>query len=426
MGKSRVRRIGMPSAIRDRHLESTIRDSLSSFRVVMIQGARQTGKTTLARRLGASGTFLGLDDNDLLRIARDDPVGLIAERRRPVVIDEVQRAGDSLVRAIKMAVDRDPTPGGFLLTGSADFLTVPGISESLAGRVAIFELSPFSQGEIEGHEERFLDRVFTEPDSLRSVPASGIAGSGYSLRICAGGYPEPLAMEQRNRRRWFDAYVNTTVSRDVAEFTGARRTREIPRLLRALAARTANQLVVSSIHDQIGLGRINTTSDYLAYLEMIHLVTTLPTWSANLGIRVKRHPKVYITDTGLAAALLGRTPESLARPTDPARGQTFETFVVNELRRQSGWSDLGVDLFQYRDRYGHEIDLICEAPDGRVVGIEVKASATTRPGHATHLAWLRDRLGDRFIAGIVLYAGALSLPLGDRITAHPLSILWEA
>ena len=412
--------------IRDRHLESTIRHALGAFRVVMIQGARQTGKTTLARRIGASGTFLGLDDNDLLRIARHDPVGLLTDLRRPVVIDEVQRAGDFLVRAIKMAVDSDPAPGGFLLTGSADFLTVPGISESLAGRVAIFELSPFSQGEIEGREERFIDRVFDEPGSLRSMPASRIPVSEYAHRIYAGGYPEPLAMDHRNRRRWFDAYVRTIVSRDVAEFTGARRTREIPRLLRALAARTANQLVVNKIHDQIGLGSINTTSDYLAYVEMIHLVTTLPTWSANLGVRVKRHPKLYVTDTGLAAALLGRTPESLARPTDPARGQMFETFVVNEIRRQSGWSDLGIDLFQYRDRYGREIDLICEASDGRIVGIEVKAAATARPDHSAHLAWLRDRLGDRFVAGVVLYAGALSLPLGDRITAHPLSILWEA
>lgn len=407
-------------------MEPVVRHALESFRVVMIQGARQTGKTTLARRIAASGTFLGLDDNDLLRIARDDPVGLLAGLRRPVVIDEVQRAGDSLVRAIKMAVDRDPTPGGFLLTGSADFLTVPGISESLAGRVAIFELSPFSQGEIEGREECFLDRVFQEPESLRSAPSSGIAVPEYAHRVCIGGYPEPLSMDSRNRRIWFEAYVNTIVSRDVAELTGARRTQEIPRLLRALAARTANQLVVSKIHNQIGLGSINTTSDYLAYLQMTRLVTTLPTWSANLGVRVRRHPKVYTTDTGLAAALLGSAPESLVRPTDPTRGQMFETFVVNEVRRQAGWSDLEVNLFHFRDRYGREIDLVCETPDGRVVGIEVKAAATTRPDHAAHLAWLRDRLGDRFVAGVVFYGGALSLPLGDRLTALPLSILWEA
>ena len=407
-------------------MEPVARHALESFRVVMIQGARQTGKTTLARRIAASGTFLGLDDNDLLRIARDDPVGLLAGLRRPVVIDEVQRAGDSLVRAIKMAVDRDPAPGGFLLTGSADFLTVPGISESLAGRVAIFELSPFSQGEIEGREECFLDRVFEEPGSLRSAPSSGITVPEYVRRICIGGYPEPLSMDSRNRRIWFDAYVNTIVSRDVAELTGARRTREIPRLLGALATRTANQLVVSTIHNQIGLGSINTTSDYLAYLQMTRLVATLPTWSANLGVRVRRHPKVYITDTGLAAALLGSAPESLVRPTDPARGQMFETFVVNEVRRQAGWSDLEVDLFHFRDRYGREIDLVCETPDGRVVGIEVKAAATTRPDHAAHLAWLRDRLGAHFVAGVVLYGGALSLPLGDRLTALPLSALWEA
>lgn len=416
----------MTRSFRERHLEPVIRDSLDSFRVVMIQGARQTGKTTLARRIASSGTFLGLDDNDLLRIARDDPVGLLDGLPRPVVIDEVQRAGDFLIRAIKMAVDRDRTPGQFLLTGSADFLTVPGISESLAGRVAILDLSPFSQGEIEGRVERFIDRAFHEPASLRSTHSSGITVPDYARRICAGGYPEPLEMTPRSRRTWFDSYVGTVVARDVAELTGARRTREIPRLLRALAARTANQLVVSTIHNEIGLGSINTTSDYLAYLEMIHLVTLLPTWSTNLGVRVRRHPKVCVTDTGLAAALLGSTPESLVRPTDRARGQMFETFVVNEIRRQSAWSDLGIDLFHYRDRYGREVDLICEAPDGRIVGIEIKAGATVRPDHAAHLAWLRDRLGNRFTAGVVLYTGALPLPLGDRIMALPLSALWEA
>lgn len=416
----------MPDTIRDRHLESAIREAMTAFRVVMIQGARQVGKTTLADRIGALGTFLNLDDDGLLQIARRDPVGLLAGLRRPVVIDEVQRAGDPLVRAIKMVVDRERTPGGFLLTGSANFLTVPGVSESLAGRLAIFDLSPFSQGELQGRREGFLDRVFHEPGSLPSVPTSGITGLGYAHRVGAGGYPEPLMMDQRNRRRWFEAYVRTIVARDVAQLTGARRTREIPRLLRALASRTANQLVVSSIHNEVGLGSINTTSDYLAYLQMIHLVTTLPAWSVNLGARVKRHPKVYMTDTGLAAALLGRTPETLARPTDPARGQMFETFVVNEIRRQSGWSQTAMELFQYRDRYGREIDLVCEGSDGRVVGIEVKAAATTRPGHAAHLAWLRDKVGDRFIAGVVLYGGALSLPLGDRLVALPLSILWEA
>lgn len=412
--------------MRVRHLERVIRDALGSFRVVMIQGARQTGKTTLARRIGSSGTFLGLDDDGLLQAARDDPVGLLADMPRPVVIDEVQRAGDSLVRAIKMAVDRDPKPGGFLLTGSADFLTVPVISESLAGRVTIFELHPFSQGEVEGREEGLLGRLFREPDSLRSVSASALPASEYARRVCTGGYPEPLEMDDRNRRRWFDAYVNTSVSRDVAEITGARRTREMPRLLRSLAARTANELVVSAVHNDVGLGSINTTSDYLAYLEMIRLVALLPAWSANLGARVKRRPKVYTTDTGLAASLLGKDPVALARPTDRARGQMFETFAVNELRRQAGWSDLGVDFFHYRDRNGRQIDLVCEAPDGRVAAVEVKASATVRPGHAAHIAWLRDRLGDRFTAGAVFYTGSLSLPLGDRISALPLSALWEA
>ena len=412
--------------MRERHLERVIRRALGSFRVVMIQGARQTGKTTLARRVGASGTFLSLDDDDLLRAARRDPKGFIAEHPRPVVIDEVQRAGDPLVRAVKMAVDRDPSPGGFLLTGSADFLTVPGISESLAGRVVIFELHPFSQGEAEGREEGFLRRLLQAPDSLRSAPGAGLSSSEYARRICTGGYPEPFEMDDLDRRRWFDAYVSTSTSRDAAELTGARRTREMPRLLRLLAARTAGELVVSNVHREIGFGSINTTSDYLAHLEMIRLVALLPAWSANLGARVRRRPKVYITDTGLAASLLGKDPAALAWPADRARGQMFETFAVNELRRQAGWSDFRVDFFHYRDRNGREIDLICEAPDGRAAAVEVKAASSARPEHAAHIAWLRDRLGGRFTAGVVLYTGASALPLGDRITALPLAALWEA
>ncbi len=412
-----------------RNLEQVVRQHLDAFRVVMIQGARQTGKTTLARQIAASGTFLGLDDNDLLRIAREDPVGLLAGLQRPVVIDEVQRAGDSLVRAIKMAVDIDRAPGQFVLTGSADFLTVPNISESLAGRVGILELSPFSQGEIAGRKERFLDRLINEPAALRSIQASTVTVAEYAERICGGGYPEPLFMDHRNRRAWFDSYLKTVVARDVADLTGARRTREIPRLLRTLAARTANQLVVSTIHKQVGLGSINTTSTYLAYLEMVHLVDMLPAWSANLGTRVSRvrhHPKVYITDTGLAAAMLNASPKSLARPTDPARGQMFETFAVNEVRRQCGWSDLRIDLFHYRHGNGREVNLICETPDGRVAGIEIKAAATTKLEHAHNLSLLRDNLGDRFTTGVVLYSGTLALPLGERITALPLSTLWEA
>ncbi len=408
-----------------RNLEPVVRRHLDFFRVVMIQGARQTGKTTLARQVAASGTFLGLDDNDLLRIAREDPVGLLAGLQRPVVIDEVQRAGDSLVRAIKMAVDVDRAPGQFLLTGSADFLTVPNISESLAGRVSILELSPFSQGEIEGRKESFLDRLFNEPAALRSVHTSGLTVVEYAQRICAGGYPEPLSMDQRSQRAWFDSYLNTVVARDVADLTGARRTREIPRLLRALAARTATPLVISTIHNEVGLGSINTTSNYLAYLEMVHLVATLPAWSANLGARVRHHPKSYIIDTGLAAAMLNASPDSLARPTDVMRGQMFETFVVNEIRRQCGWSDLGIDLFHCRDRQGREIGLICETSDGRVVCLQVKAAATTGPDQARHLASLRDNLGDRFTAGVVLYSGTLALPLSERIMALPLSTLWK-
>ena len=408
-----------------RHLMPAVSEALETFRVVVLHGPRQAGKTTLVRQLVGDGTFLPLDDEALFRAACEDPAGLIGGRSPPIVIDEVQRAGDPLVRAIKLAVDQDPTPGRFLLTRSADFLTVPTISESLAGRAAIFTLFPFSQGEIHGRPESFLERLVHDHASLgRSGPVSQVEPGEYEHRICAGGYPEVMNMGRRAMLRWFDAYVRTIAARDVVELTGARRAAQLPQLLRAVAARTANELVVSKVHGQVGLGSVQTTADYLSHLEMIHLIETVPAWSVNLTARVKRHPKVHLIDTGLAAALLAKTPEMLTWPTDPARGPLFETFAVNELLRQASWLDIPVGFHHYRDRHGREIDLICELPDGRVAAVEVKAAATVSAKDAAHLVWLRERLGSRFGYGVVLYTGPHPLPLGDRIAALPLSCLW--
>ena len=212
-----------------RRIEALIRDRLSTFRVVVLHGPRQSGKTTLARRLVGGGTFLSLDDPTLLPVALDDPVGFVAHRARPVVIDEIQRGGDDLVRAVKLAVDADPSPGQFLLTGSTSFLTVPVLSESLAGRAVFADLAPFSEVEIEGAAGGLLARLAEGPNhsggsrpaqaSLLGEPPSKVAQPEYAERIARGGYPEVLGLSAGDRRVWFDAYVRTTVSRDIVEVT---------------------------------------------------------------------------------------------------------------------------------------------------------------------------------------------------------------
>ena len=401
------------------------RQALSSFRVVVITGPRQAGKTTLVRRtLGDEGTFARLDDEGTLRAALDDPAGFAAYGETPRAFDEVQRAGEPLIRAIKTVVDDDPIRGQFLLNGSADFLTVPTISESLAGRAAFLELWPLTQGELHGAPDGFLEAAFSDPDSLLAGGSSALKPADYLDRICAGGFPEAAIMAPSARRMWFRDYVRTVTQRDIKDLTGARRVRDLPKLLALLAARTANELVMANLHRAAGLGSLNTTESYLGYLQMTYLVLLLPSWSRNLSSKASHRPKVHITDSGLAAHLLGRSPESLARPTDAARGQLLESFVANELHRQASWLDAEVRLHHFRDRGGAEVDIIAEAADGRFVAVEVKSAPQVDRRDARHLEWLRNAAPDDFVCGVVLHTGERPYRLDDRLLALPISHLW--
>lgn len=425
-----------------RRIERTLRERLATFRVVVLHGARQTGKTTLARLLANGGTFVSLDDQAQRDASLQDPRSFIEIRERPIIIDEVQRGGDALVREIKIAVDADPAPGAFLLTGSANFLTVPHLSESLAGRASFLDLLPLSETEHERTDgllaELLADGVHQRRSSgtprgaqltdsvLAGRTISSHTPREYAERVAGGGYPALIGMSERMRAVWFDDYLRAVVARDVRELTGARRIDDLPRLLEAVAARTASELVIEDLRRDLGFGSRDTTADYLAHLRMLYLVHTLPGWATSAATRARRRPKLYVADTGLAASALRLRLSQLLDPAERMRGPLLETLVVNELAKQSTFTDDRVALSHFRSADGRrEIDIIAEAADGRVFGFEVKASRSVNSRHHRNLAWLRDALGDSFALGVVLYTGEVSYRVDDRIVALPISALWD-
>lgn len=411
----------------ERTVCSLAEEYLSGLRAVVLNGPRQAGKTTILRQLHAAhgGTFLNLDDEATLAVVRHDPRGITGDADAPVIIDEVQRVGDPLILAVKVRVDTSKARGQFILAGSLRFLSVPGITESLAGRAGVLEVWPFSQGEIDGITERFIDIAFTDAGRLRRLPPSNLTRRDYFERICAGGYPEPLAIASpRVRASWYDGYLTNVIERDLREVARIREDSAAESILRYLAATTAQELNTTALSNKTGYSA-KTVRRYLDLLRTAFLIHRIPAWSRNVTAKVVKHPKIHLTDTGVAAHLLSLSAAALARPVSPSRGALLETFVVNELAKQRVWSDTDARIHHWRDRSGLEVDIVLQAGDGRVVGVECKAADSVNMADFRGLAALRDNLGDDFTHGYLLHTGPQALSFGDRLTLLPVSALWH-
>jgi len=407
-----------------RNISSALLEALSDSPVVLLNGARQTGKSTLVQWLAREdhpARYVTLDDPTILAAIRDDAAGFVASLNEPVILDEVQRAPE-LFLAIKVEVDRKRRPGRFLLTGSANVLFLPKLSESLAGRMEILTLWPLSQGELHGVKETFVDNVFAE--SLPARVENTLDRAEIIRRVVAGGYPEVVSRASAARRRaWFRSYVTTILQRDVRDLANITDLTVLPRLLTLLATRTGALLNYAELSRTLGLPQ-TTLKRYMALLETTFLLQLLPAWSISLVKRLVKSPKIVLNDTGLSAHLIGVDEQRLE--SDPTLfGPLLESFVVMELRRQSTWSECKPWLFHFRTQSGQEVDIVAEDAAGRVVGIEVKGSSTVGSDDFKGLRFLRDTLGDRFRRGIVLYMGRESVPFGSKLHALPLNALWS-
>jgi uncharacterized protein len=411
------------SQILQRHLQTALAEALSDTRVVVVAGARQAGKSTLVN--------LVIGDRDNVTVRRlDRPIDLAAAKQDPehfvrndglLVIDEIQRVPD-LVLPIKARVDEDGRPGQYLLTGSARLLGLRSLPDSLIGRSETIELWPFSQGEIEGHVEDFVDRLFA--DSPLPSRDSEATKWDYLERALAGGYPEATKRIGVRREKFFDSYVNDLIDRDITQLSEIQRRPDLIRLLALLADRMATTVSVQNVAESIAVPK-STVDRYLTLLEEVFLLKRLSGWATSATSRATQKAKLLFVDSGLGAHLAGHTVASLRR-NEAATGQVLENFVIAELSRQLGWSSTSARPYHYRDRIGREIDLILEGRDGRIVAIEVKAGATVRAEDTKHLRYLRDALGDRFHRGVVLTTGDRSMSIGDRIDIAPIDAVWAA
>ena len=400
-----------------------LQEALEDTPVVLIHGPRQCGKSTLAKMYGEKRGFqyLTFDDENILAAAQADPVGFCKELPEKTILDEVQRA-PGLFRSIKEMIDSDRRPGRLMLTGSANVLLLPELSDSLAGRMEILRLGPLTQAEIARSQAPpvFLDAAFGASGHVQHAQRQG---DDLIRRVVTGGFPPAvLRSSERRRRIWLEQYSDALVQKDVRDFSRIRSLEVLPRLLEVASAHTGGLFVSTELSAPFELSR-PTIREYIAVLQALFLLELLPPWHSNRLTRMIKTPKLHMVDTGLASALLATDLEGLRN--DRTRfGHLLETFAFQELRHLASFSEHRHRLYHFRDKEKKEADIVIERNGTMVCGIEVKASSTVVQKDFRGITKLRDTLGRRFVQGIVLYDGETVLPFGDRLYAVPLAALW--
>lgn len=408
-----------------RHLLPRLTEALSDTPVVLLNGPRQAGKTTLAKQLaGAHRRYLTLDDANLLLSAREDPAGLV-RNLDSAVIDEVQRA-PGLLLAIKQVVDADRRPGRFLLTGSANVMTLPLVADSLAGRMETLTLLPLAGSEVASTSGRWLDRMFADDHpAIDSGAARDEVGDELVQRVLAGGFPEALRRElPRRRAAWLRAYLDALIQRDIREIASIEKIELLPRLLKALALMSGDLCNIAQLAGHVGLDH-KTAGKYVAVFEQMFLLNRVEPWAINRLSRVVKSPKVQMLDSGLLAHLVGLN-EGVVRRDRRHFGPALECFVYAEMRKLASWAASEFAIYCYRDKDQVEVDFVVEDARGSVLGVEVKSAATISRSDFTGLLKLGKLAGDKFVGGIVLYDGTDTVPMGAKLWAMPLCSLWLA
>ena len=416
------------SGLRPRRLLEVVSQLVAEEPVVILTGPRTVGKSTLLA--GLSREFgrpvFDLDRPDQREAAAADP-GFLVSAPGPVLVDEFQHVPE-ILDAIKAELNRDTRPGRFILTGSTRYTVLPQAAQSLTGRAHVVNVLPLSQGELDGHRERFIDALWQDAEQFPPTAVPACSRDEYMNRVLAGGFPMILQRQTaRARTSWFADYVDLVVMRDVLDIARIRQREALPRLLRQFAAQTGQLLNITRAGQAIGL-ESSTANRYATLLEAAFMIQRLPAWGETLGKRLSSHPKVHVIDSGLAGWLLGLSAAKISSRNPAALtefGHLVETFAVGEILKQVSWADEVIAASHFRTEAGDEVDLVLETWDGRVAGFEIKAGTRIKDPDLNGLRLLRDRLGDRFVGGFVLNLGDLAYRKEDKISVTPLSVLWS-
>ncbi|HMR48539.1 MAG TPA: DUF4143 domain-containing protein [Arachnia sp.] len=403
-------------------MRNSLSEALSDTPVVILQGARQVGKSTLANQLAADrpSVVVTLDDPGVLAVAESDPAYFVSQARDGMlVIDEAQRA-PGLILPLKAAVDRDRRPGKFLLTGSADVLQVKGVGDSLAGRAEAFELQPLSQGELQHRPvpEDFVSWLLSEPVLGEFDPLDPDV-------VVRGGYPEVQTRSPRRARDWFASYAGRLSDHDARELHGGGYADHLQALLAILAMGGQQEIVRARVARELGIAE-NTVDAYLRTAHTMRLLAAVPPWGRNLRARVARRPKTSLNDTGFAAALTGFTEaQALSLGGREYYGVLVEQFVTAQLHAQRGWSDQAYRIYHYRETDGLEVDVVLELADGRLVAIEVKSASEVVPKAWRNLERFRERFAEREVVGVCFHAGPRAWRVRGWLNLLPVTSLWQ-
>lgn len=411
------------SAYLPRLLDSELRQVVAAHPAALVVGPRACGKTTTTRR--HAGSVLRLDVPAQAAVVTADPDAALRGLEEPILIDEWQLV-PQVLGAVKRAVDDDPRPGRFVLTGSSQAdLTTSG--RPATGRIVRLTMYPLVGRERHGEPAAasLVDRILSDGADALGNPTAHWDLHDYVDEALTSGWPEALRVPgDRARERWLTGYVDHLVTREAPTLGITRDPGRLRKYLHVIAANTGGVPTHKLLYDAAGIDR-NTAVSYDNLLDSLMITQRVPAWAGNLMDRAVRLPKRYLIDPGLLGPLLRVDRRRTLRDGD-LLGRVLDTLVAAQFRAECAISIVGADLYHLRDANGRrEIDLLIEARDGQIIAVEVKASAAPSGADARHLEWLRDRLGTRLTLGLLVHTGPRVFALSDRIIATPIASLWS-